>query len=467
MPLKRCMGSASPEPTRSTRTELDPSRRFHDGFAVTTNVLRETPEASAGTEVWWTTELVFALGLLVAPLLAFTSDFTVFWLPWAAATEGHAPWRAYGVGANYPPLVLYLLTAAEAVRLQLGAAADGKMMLVAVKLPNLIAHALCGLLAYRGLRGDLGERSARLVGILLACSPVLFFNAAVWGQYDALLTLAIVAIVVALFHDRPAVAGAVLGLALMTKVQAVVAGPVLAAYVLRRYGMREAVRAAAWSVATLALVALPLALAGALLDLHHVFTDAVGRFPHLTLGAYNPWYLLLAIKEQVLELPREVARSDAELLGGLVSYKLTGVVAFALYASFLTVTVWRRPRLDVMVFAQVMSGLAFFMLPTQMHERYAVPAAALATILMVCCDDTRWLFVWLTLSMTLNQAIVFCRSVYPMGSDDVIEQAMLITSGLLAIGNCVAFAMATVQFWHVSQLQPARAFETARDQHAA
>jgi hypothetical protein len=157
-----------------------------------------------------------------------------------------------------------------------------------------------------------------------------------------------------------------------------------------------------------------------------------------------------------------VARSDAELLAGLVSYKLTGVVAFALYVSFLTATVWRRPRLDVLVFAQVMSGLAFFMLPTQMHERYAVPAAALATILMVCCDDTRWLFVWLTLSMTLNQVIVFCRSVYVLG--DAVERALLIASGLLALGNCVAFAIATVQFWRVSQPRPTVTFEEAGGQ---
>jgi Gpi18-like mannosyltransferase len=402
---------------------------------------------------------MLALGLVIAPLLAFTSDFALFWEPWAQATQGRAPWRAYRVGANYPPLVLYLLTAAEALRLQLDAAAGGKVMLVAIKLPGMIAQTLCGLLAYRGLREDFGDRSAQIVGVLLVCSPVLFFNAAVWGQYDAPLTLAIVAIVVALLHDRPALAGAMFGLALMTKVQAVVAAPVLAAYVLRRYGMRDALRAAASSAAALIVVALPFVLAGALLDLQRVFTHAVGRFPDLTLGAYNPWYLVLAVKEQILHLPREVARSDTELIADVISYKLVGVIAFALYASFLTLCVWRRPQFHVLIFAQVMSGLAFFMLPTQMHERYAVPAAALATILMVCCGSTRWLFVWLTLSMTLNQVIVFCRAVYVLG--DAIERTLLIASGLLALGNCVAFAIATVQFWRVSRPPPVMRLEEA------
>jgi len=67
------------------------------------------------------TGLVLLLGLGVAPRVFHHYDVVECFLPWSRASEGVRPWDVYTPGAgaddcDYPPLVPYLLTAAEAGR---------------------------------------------------------------------------------------------------------------------------------------------------------------------------------------------------------------------------------------------------------------------------------------------------------------------------------------------------------------
>src|SRR3989442_245908 len=181
------------------------------------------------------------LGLAVAPRVFHNYDVVDCFLTWARASAGRRPWDIYltdfKTNCDYPPLVPYLLTLAEAARRALRAPETGSLAIVLVKLPNLLAWIAAVPLCALGLRGPLGEGAARNAALLAALSVPFFVNAAAWGQFDALLTVLLMAAVVALLHEQPIVAGALVGAALATKLLAVVAVPVLAFWTWRRFGL--------------------------------------------------------------------------------------------------------------------------------------------------------------------------------------------------------------------------------------
>ena len=189
--------------------------------------------------------VVFALGLVVAARVYHQYDVVDCFLAWARASGGLRPWDVYTPGAgadncDYPPFVPYLLTLVEALRLAAGAPAVGALAILLLKLPSLVAHAAAVPLALRGLARPLGAPGARLSAILIALCPAFFVNGALWGQFDVLLTLFLMAAVVALLLDRPVSAGAAMGLALATKLLAIVPLPFLALWIWRRARSAEA-----------------------------------------------------------------------------------------------------------------------------------------------------------------------------------------------------------------------------------
>jgi Gpi18-like mannosyltransferase len=181
---------------------------------------------------WLAAALALAASLWVAPRVFHHYDVVDCFLNWARASAGRRPWAIYLThfstdDCDYPPLVPYLLTLIERARLALRAPPIGGAAVVLLKLPNILAWLAHVPLCAIGLRRVFGARAARLAAVLVALSPPLFVNAAAWGQFDALLSLCLVASVVALLSGRAGWAGAALGAGLATKLLAVVAVPVM------------------------------------------------------------------------------------------------------------------------------------------------------------------------------------------------------------------------------------------------
>ncbi|HVR70905.1 MAG TPA: glycosyltransferase 87 family protein [Vicinamibacteria bacterium] len=358
---------------------------------------------------------VLALGLLAAPHVYHHYDVVDCFLAWSRASEGTRPWQIYLAefpdDCDYPPVVPYLLTLVEAARRATGAAETGALAVTLLKLPSLLAVLAFVPLCLRGLRAPLGERAARTAALLSALGAPLFVNAALWGQFDALLALLLAAGLVALLNRRAAWAGAALGAALATKLLAVVALPAAAVWTWRRLGPRPLAVAVGTGTLAIALLAAPYLLAGAGPRMARAYTDAVGYYPFRTAEAYNGWYLLDRFDIAVRGRPAVVARRDDRPALGPLTHRDVGLLAFAAGMVFLMAGLWRHPTDYGLVWATAMSFFAFFMLPTQVHQRYLVPAAAL--LALAASRSRRWLvlFAGLAAAATLNQALDLTRAV--------------------------------------------------------
>jgi len=418
------------------------------------------------------TGVVFLLGLYVAPRVFHNYDVVDCFLTWARASEGRRPWDIYltefKTNCDYPPVVPYLLTLVEALRRSLRAAETGAAAVILVKLPNLLAYMAAVPLCAVGLRKPFGAAHARTAALLAALSLPLFVNGAAWGQFDALLTVLVMAAIVALLHDRPLWAGALMGVALATKLLAVVAVPVLAVWTWKRFGAGALSRAVLAGLLAIALLCAPYVLAGAGHPMLRAYTGAVGYYPMRTAEAYNGWYLLDRFDIAVRGLPAPEARLDTRRALGPIRFRDVGVAAFSAYTLMLVVGLARHATRSALVCAAALSFFGFFMLPTQVHQRYLVPAAALLG--MTAAVSTRRLVLWAGVSLTaaLNQALDLARSVLDHAvATDPVAAATLSVPGyrgtirlaacVVAVANIALFLWATRIYWREVVTAPAEA----------
>jgi Gpi18-like mannosyltransferase len=385
----------------------------------------------------------------VAPFASLHMDVRQFWLPWAQATDGGLhPWGMYlkQVDCNYPPAVTYLLAGAQYLqeRLHLGAAG----MLTWIKLPNILAY-LCGAFTVRSaMRPVVGPQLARRVGLLYLCCLPLFVNAAVWAQWDALLSLGMVMAVALLLSDRPAAAGAWFGFALAVKLQAGVIAPVLVIYAVRRLGWRGLLKSSAAGLVVWLMIALPDLLGGGALGVRASYLGAVDHYPELSINAYNPWQLVFQFRLRVMHLDLYAARADnhALFLPHLIGKRI-GMVMFTGYTAMLCVATWRRPSRRTLARGATLAAFAFFMLPTQIHERYAVPAAALACVAAVWGFSR--LYVGLSITTAVNQImtiVILNRKFDNQPVSTALDRLDLCCIVVFTTANIVLFVAATARF---------------------
>lgn len=414
--------------------------------------------------------VVLCLGLAVSPFLYFTFDMDV-WFIWAHASEGARPWYIYRriPEANYPAFIPYLITLAERMRLILEAPEEGRRAVLLMKLPNLLAYLAGVPLCLLGLRRLVGVARARAVAVLYALCLPLFVNAALWGQWDALLSLAVVAAVLLLLNDRPIWAGAAAGWALAIKLQAIIVVPVLLVYVARRFGAKALAAGIAAGLLMIGLVSFPYLLTGTVESVKKSYVGAPDLYPQRTMAAYNGWYLLDGFDTKVRKMPTEWARSDARPLLGPITSKQIGLAFFTLYTLFLLIALWRRPTRYGLVLTTVMSLFAFFMLPTQIHERYLVPAVAVITLIAFSSPRARALCLWLCATTSLNQLIALVRGNLVMAErmTPLLDTGLLAAAGPVALANVVLFVWATGMFWREVLARPAGAPDLLSSPQAA
>jgi len=249
---------------------------------------------------------------------------------------------------------------------------------------------------------------------------------------------------------------------------AIVAVPALAVWTWKRFGAGRLVGAALAGLAVIALLSLPFLLAGAGGRMLQAYVGAVDYYPVRTAEAYNGWYLLDRFDIAVRGVPAPEARLDSRPLVGAVTFREAGVAAFAAYLLMLLVGLARRPTPAALVSAAALSFFGFFMLPTQVHQRYLVPAAALLGL--TAAGSTRRLALWMGVSLTaaLNQALDLTRAVLDTAvRADPVAAATVSVPGyrgpirlaacVVAVFNIALFVWATRDYWREVVAARARA----------
>jgi Gpi18-like mannosyltransferase len=311
----------------------------------------------------------------------------------ALRAEGLA--GAYHDDGDYMPLRLYWLRGFSALPFLTDASFRAPLppaTLLLIKLPGLLADLATVVVVYLWSRRWRVPAVAALLAALYALAPPVWMNVAWWGQVDAILVLPILLMLALL--DR---AGGRWGwvcwvIALLIKPQAIIFAPVLFIVTLRRYGCRGLLAGGGLAAALAGLGCAPLLLAGQGPGLLQAYAGSVGRFPQLTNRAYNLWYLVML----------GAGGADTGQGLGSLSFRLIGVLLMGGATLLVCVALLQRSDGRARSLAAAVLALAFFTLPTQIHERYLF--LALALLMMSAAADRLLLaaFVIVSISATLN-----------------------------------------------------------------
>ncbi|MEM8532394.1 MAG: hypothetical protein AAGF95_16235 [Chloroflexota bacterium] len=345
---------------------------------------------------------------------------------------------AYVANGDYLPIWLYLL---HGVRL-FAPSIDSfwitpvpPLTLVLIKLPGMLADLTTIALLYWWSRRWVGQPMAALIAGAYTLAPPVWINVAWWGQSDTLLMLPLLATLLLFDRAQGRWSWACWAIALLTKPQAIILAPIMYIVTIRRYGTRGLVMGGSMALSLIVVVWLPLLIAGQWSGLAQAYFGSVGRFPHVSTGAYNLWWLLNATHFH-----------DQQLFVGMLTYRTAGLLLLGsvtmIVVGMLTLRYDQLAALD----GTMVIALAFFLLPTQIHERYLfLPLAFVAARL--ASDRALWpVFIFLTISATLN-IMGDLRGFFPTAYAAIVDSPL---PYVLAFGNLVTLGWLLVRLIYLS-----------------
>ncbi len=354
---------------------------------------------------------------MIADLRLGYEDDQVLFIAWARelASKGLAEFYATRGFCDYPPLgVLLFKAVGHVAELWPAEAQTDALFKVLLKIPACLLDLVIALVLFLAARRLLGAWAGTAAAALYFLNPVVIYDSAYWGQVDSIYTLFVLLAVVWTGRRTWSAAGAATAAGMLAKFQTVAFVPLIL-FEVYRIGRWRAVFAFILTFVVLAaLVLAPFAWTGTVDDvLQRSYVHVIGQYHDLSKGAYNLWHVIGPPNAPDTSIPNLVARlvaqgrtefpADASWMLWL-TWRHISVVGYALVVALVLTLYSLRPGPIARYGAAGLLGLAFYLFPTEMHERYAFPALALLAPWAV---SSRWrerAFFLLTALLLLNLA---------------------------------------------------------------
>jgi hypothetical protein len=347
-----------------------------------------------------TLRLIIAYALLPANA-GFAADLNAF-RGWAADLGANGPLGAYSRGyfLDYLPGYLWVLWLLGSLAGAITGAFDPGAL---VKIPAILADGLLILATVR-LASHLGAsaRAQRGVALLLAFAPMTWLNSAVWGQVDSVGTSVLLFATSELIQGKTLRAAALAALAAVIKPQFGILIPFVALLALlraRRSGDMWALPLTGLvGTAVVSIAALPFGLT--VLDVIGKVGEAAGNYPYLSVNAWNPWALVDSAGAGLFA--NGTWGSDLTPLFGAGPPAVICGAALLVAAGIVALWSARKDHRAHTVIAVTFVAIAFFLLPTRVHERYLFPAIPLTLALAAALPRWRVIAATISVAFLLN-----------------------------------------------------------------
>jgi Gpi18-like mannosyltransferase len=276
------------------------------------------------------------------------------------------------------------------------------------------------------------------IPILLAISPGLIATTAWWGQYDAVYTLFLVLSLIALNRDQVIAAWLMFGVVLLFKQPAIVFVPLIAILSFRRYGLRKTIRGAAFMAILCVIAFAPFAIVDGVRQSISSYLEIGGPGPsaNLTDNAFNVWHLVASIHKGAAIRFGDVGYSDTQSVVGTLTFSQVGAGLMLCFVAMLMFIVWKHAQERKEFVWGAALYLGYFLLPTQVHERYLYSAAVM--ILLAISQDKRVLWLALGILFTFSYNILQVILSYLQPSFNLWPDVLSMSAAVL---NCLFLIM--------------------------
>ena len=197
-------------------------------------------------------------------------------------------------------------------------------------------------------------------------NPISLADGAWWGQVDSVGVFIFLIAYCLLLKRQPFWAGAVYMLAVMTKLQNMIYGPIFFLFIWQNLGYQGLVRAIAGSTLAFFGLNIEFFLSRNMDRVIASLTENYDYFPLMSLNAYNLWWIVSGAKGMAI--------SDKFLAVGIMNAKTVGLVLFSSVYLFAVLRQWmQKHSLQLFLESLILVNGAFFLFQTQSHDRYAFP----------------------------------------------------------------------------------------------
>lgn len=355
----------------------------------------------------------FALRIVLSNwIVGNKTDINCF-TAWAnrAATGGLKNFYSGGGFSDYPPGYITVLAGMGKLANLLGhtvkdaSGAYDAVYVFLVKLPSFIADLASAYLVYHLARKKLRFEPSLVLMSLVAFNPVIMYNSAGYGQVDQIFTVLLALGIILLMTNKPIWAGAVYGLSIVLKPQALMAGPILAiAYLMYIFdpdffgtadveaddniGRRILKTAIAVLCAVMLIVVSALPYHTAEYPFYRVIFDkylgTATSYNYVSINAYN-FYGMIGANWASLD----------KVAFGSITYGTLGMIGMVV--SFIMAAVLyvfgRKKHRGALMLSLAYLFSALFTIGHYMHERYIIPTILLLILAYVIYSDRRLLVV--------------------------------------------------------------------------
>jgi Gpi18-like mannosyltransferase len=381
--------------------------------------------------------LIFILILLAAlivrisfiPSPGYERDVQLFKV-WSKTAAQHGVVNIYDkTWCDYPPAYLYVLKLTGKIyqRFYPDFKEQTYLFNFLVKFPPIMADLVIALIVFLLFRRNYNFKISTLAMSAYALNPVIILNSACWGQVDSVSILITLLAVLALVKERYLPAWGLITLAILVKTQMFILLPIFILLTWRRGGFKRLLSGLFYSWVSFVAILLPFFIHHKVDKIINLVINAVGEYPYITMNAFNLWWLFSLGKGRWI--------LDTQKIFNLLSFRLFGTFLFVLFMVFLLNYLFNKEKDEQAVFLScALAFFAFFMLPTEMHERYILPMF----VFLLLAFKTYRLYWILSVTAFINLIFVLATN-YPKNMPLLTVLPWDLLSVLASLLNCVVF----------------------------
>lgn len=232
-----------------------------------------------------------------------------------------------------------------------------------LKTPANLADIVTGIFIYFILKHHLSSKWAITGYIFYVFNPAIFFNSAIWGQYDGITALLLtISLYTITTRKNPELALTLFALSLTLKPQTISLAPILGFLLISHYKILRWSTSVLSFIATLILVYTPFFQNNPIYGIFYVNSGSANLFDCTTCFAFNFWGIL-----------GNWQNDQIQFFG--ISYFFLGILLYIISLTFILLLKPLSSKLKTpfIYFISSLVILLFFTFLTRMHERYLFP----------------------------------------------------------------------------------------------
>ena len=284
----------------------------------------------------------------------------------------------YKFGIDYLPIFQYILFLYGKTQ---GTAENVVMNINSLKYVTLLFDVFSAYLVYSFVKTKYKTKeSAFLATLFILLNIAYFYNNVIYGQVDGIYTCMVFISILYGLKKNVSLSVFFIVLAINFKLQAIIFLPLISLLIFPEIWNNLSFKnIIIWLTPVFILqilILLPFIISGDLLILLKVVKSSMGKYPKVSMGAFNVWYLFFEDPSQIFDKQGIFGRS----------YNRYGLLVFSIS---LFITIWylikqtffilKRKKYNSVVTEKIilmatLTPLVFFYFNTQMHSRYIHPS---------------------------------------------------------------------------------------------